>query len=158
MATHRTDVSVRFGVPGLLETKVTTAELPLVRVPDLRMWSEAAAIATIAQAGLIPGQRNPRPRPANGRPEVVIRTTPRAGTLVRRGTRIDYDLLPGEPREPREPRGAGAYIDHDCAANLGAEAELPGEDLVEEARPPYVDYDVIDTLSRTGRRPPEERS
>lgn len=99
MATHRMDVSVRFGAPDPLETKVEAAEVPLLRVPDVRLWSEMSAIAAFARAGLVPGQRNPRPRPACGTPEVVIRTYPRGGTLVRRGTRVDYELLPGVPRE-----------------------------------------------------------
>ena len=155
MATHRTDVSVRFGVPGLLETKVATTELPLLRVPDVRMRSEAAAIATIAKAGLVPGHRSPLPRPAGGRSEVVFRTSPHEGTLVRQGTRIDDDLLPGEPREPRS---SGAYVDYDSAASLDAEAEPPTPDAVEQDRPPYVDYDVIDTLFRSGRRLVEGRA
>ena len=94
MATHRLDVSGRFGVPGLLETTVEALDVPLVRVPDVRLRSEAAAIAVISATGLVPGQRFPRPRPASGRPEVVVRTHPREGTLVRRGARIDYELLP----------------------------------------------------------------
>ena len=97
MATHRADVSVRLGAPGFLETKVQAAEIPLRRVPDVRMRSEASAIAVIASEGLVPGRRSPRPRPAGGTSEVVIRTFPRGGTLVRRGTCIDYELLPGEP-------------------------------------------------------------
>ena len=99
MATHRKDVSVRFGAPGLLETKVQAAEIPLQRVPDVRMRSEASAIAMIASVGLVPGKRSPRPRPAGGTPEVVIRTFPSGGTLVRRGTCVDYELLPGGPDE-----------------------------------------------------------
>jgi hypothetical protein len=99
MATHRMDVSVRFGAPDLLEAKVEAAEVPLRRVPDVRLRSEMSAIVAIARAGLVPGQRSPRPRPACGTPEVVIRTFPRGGTLVRRGTRVDYELLPGVPRE-----------------------------------------------------------
>ena len=99
MATHRKDVSARFGAPGLLETKVQAAEIPLQRVPDVRMRSEASAIAMIASVGLVPGKRSPRPRPAGGTPEVVIRTFPSGGTLVRRGTCVDYELLPGVPDE-----------------------------------------------------------
>ena len=99
MATHRKDVSVRFGAPGLPETRVQTAGLPLLRVPDVRMRSEDSAIAMIATAGLVPGKRSPRPRPADGTPEVVIRTFPRRGTLVRRGTCVDYELLPGVPSD-----------------------------------------------------------
>jgi hypothetical protein len=103
MATHRTDVSVRSGVPGLLETTVGSADIPLTRVPDVRLHSEAAAIGMIARAGLVAGQRSPRPRPIGGRPEVVIRSYPREGTLVRRGTRVDYELLPGTSTDAPEP-------------------------------------------------------
>lgn len=97
MATHRKDVSVRFGAPGLLETKVQAAEIPLLRVPDVRMQSEASAIAMIASVGLVPGRRSPRPRPAGGAAEVVVRTFPSVGSLVRRGACVDYELLPGVP-------------------------------------------------------------
>ena len=99
MATHRRDVSGRLGAPGFLETKAQAAEISLLRVPDLRMRSEASAIAMIASAGLVPGKRSPRPRPAGGASEVVIRTFPSEGTLVRPGTSVDYELLPGVPSE-----------------------------------------------------------
>ena len=153
MATHRTDVSVRFGVPGLLETAVEAAEVSILRVPDVRMHSEAAAVAVIARAGLVPGQRHPRPRPTGGRSEVVVRTCPREGTPVRRGTRVDYELLPGEPTANTKPQG---YDDHD--SSLEAEVEAPTTDGVGVDRPPYVDYDVIDTLFRPGRRSVEGRA
>ena len=97
MTTHRTDVSVRFGVPDLPETQVRTAEAPFVRVPDVRMHSEASAIAMIASSGLVPGLRSPWPRPVSGVSEVVVRTFPRRSTLVARGSRVDYELLPGDP-------------------------------------------------------------
>ena len=99
MATHRSDVYVRFGVPGAVESATDSAEISLVRVPDVRLQAEAAAIATIVRAGLVPGQRSPRPRPASGRPEVVMRSRPGAGALVRRGTRVDYELLPGQSED-----------------------------------------------------------
>jgi hypothetical protein len=148
MATHRMDVSVRFGVPDLLETVVGTAQLSLLRVPDVRMHSEAAAIATIARAGLIPGQRDPRPRPVGARPEVVIRTHPREGTLVRRGTRVDYDLAPGEPRSLVMP--IPIYVDYDAASTLdGASAALgshSAESITQVASTGFIDYDVVDTV------------
>lgn len=100
VATHRKDVSVRFGAPGLLMTKAQAADVPLLRVPDVRMRSEASAIAMIASVGLVSGKRSPRPRPADGKPEVVIRTFPSVGTLVPRGACVDYELLPGVPGEP----------------------------------------------------------
>ena len=155
MATHRTDVSVGSGVPGLLETTVRTIELPLLRVPDVRLRSEAAAIATIAEAGLVPGQRSPRPRPASGRSEVVIRTSPRAGTLVRRGTRIDYELLPGEPRMPGS---SAAHRDHDAAVSLEDEVEPCTPTAVGRERLPDIDDDVIDTRHRSASRPEERQA
>jgi len=153
MATHRTDVSVRFGVPGLLQTTVEAAEVPLLRVPDVRMHSEAAAVAMIARAGLVPGQRHPRPRPTGGRSEVVVRTRPREGALVRSGTRVDYELLPGEPAAKTEPR---SDVAHD--SNLEAEVGALATDAVGADRPPCVDNDVIDTLFRSGRRSVEGRA
>lgn len=97
MATHRTDVSVRFGAHGPPGTTVRSAESLLVRVPDVRLRSEVSAIALITRSGLVPGLRSPRPRPVSGVSEVVIRTFPRGSTMVRRGTCVDYELLPGEP-------------------------------------------------------------
>jgi beta-lactam-binding protein with PASTA domain len=148
MATHRMDVSVRFGVPDALEAAVDAAELPLVHVPDVRMHSEATAIAEIAAAGLVPGQRDPRPRPVNGRPEVVIRTHPRGGTLVRRGTRIDYEVAPGQPRAPMVT--IAAYSDHDAASTLNSASAPPTlpqpTTTTRVTSEGYVDYDTADTV------------
>jgi beta-lactam-binding protein with PASTA domain len=103
MATRRTDVSGELGAPTALapaaEAAVEAVDGTLLRVPDVRLCSEAAAIAAIEDAGLVPGERCPRPRPRSGRAEVVVRTLPRAGTLVPRGTRIDFDIIPGDPRD-----------------------------------------------------------
>jgi beta-lactam-binding protein with PASTA domain len=103
MATRRTDVSGMLAAPDALTPAAGTAgeaaDPARLRVPDVRLCSEAAAIAAIEAAGLVPGERCPRPRPRSGRTEVVIRTLPRAGTLVSRGTRIDFDVVPGEPRD-----------------------------------------------------------
>jgi hypothetical protein len=152
MATHRTDVSVRFGVPDTVEAAVGAAELPLVQVPDVRLDSEATAIARIAAAGLVPGQRCPRPRPVSGRSEVVVRTHPRQGALVRRGTRIDYDVVPGEPRASTaagpDDGGIGA------ASTLNAASAPPTWPLpstsTHAASEGYVDYDVVDTVHVAG--------
>jgi hypothetical protein len=148
MATHRTDVSVRFGVPDALEAAVGAAELPLLYVPDVRMHSEGTAIAEIAAAGLVPGRRDPRPRPVNGRPEVVIRTHPRGGTLVRRGTRIDYEVAPGEPRTPMVT--IPDYSDHDAASTLNAVSSPPAlhppTTTTRASAEGYVDYDTADTV------------
>ena len=121
-----------------------------VRVPDVVLSTESQARASLAAAGLALGRRNPEPRPVTGRSEVVIRTSPRVGSLVPAGSRVDYELLPGEPRKRTKP---GAYVDYDTASSLGVVVELPAPDAVGADRPPYVDYDVIDTLFRVGRRP-----
>ena len=109
MATHRTDVSVGFAAPDPLESKIQPAENLLLHVPDVRMLTEAAATATIASVGLVPGQRIPRPRPVSGIREVVIRTFPRVGTLVQRGTRVDFELLPGQPSDRAVTLGDADY-------------------------------------------------
>jgi beta-lactam-binding protein with PASTA domain len=148
MATHRTDVSVRFGIPDALEAAVGAVELPLVHVPDVRMHAEATAIAEIAAAGLVPGQRDPRPRPVSGRSEVVIRTHPRQGTSVRRGTRIDYEVAPGEPRAPMVT--IPDYSDFDAASTLNAISAPPTLSppitTTRAASDGYVDYDTADTV------------
>ena len=80
----------------------------LVRVPDVILSFEDEARAGLAAAGLSPGRRDPAPRPATGRAEVVIRTHPRVGSLVLAGSSVDYELLPGE-RFARA--GSGADVD-----------------------------------------------
>lgn len=158
MATHRTDVSGRLRVPDALETAVAAAVVPLVHVPDVRMHSEATAIAAIVAAGLVPGRRAPRPRPVSGRPEVVIRTLPRHGTEVRRGTRIDYEVAPGVPRRPVV--AIPVYLDHDAASTLNAMSAPPARPqppmTTQAASEGYIDYDVADTVhvvaSEDGRK------
>lgn len=124
MATHRTDVTARGAVPGTPEDALDVADRPLVLVPDVRMRAEAAAITRIMAADLVPGRRSPRPRPANGRSEVVIRTHPRAGSLVRSGTRVDYELAPGEPMGRLERAPADRV--HDAEATFNAAAGSSG--------------------------------
>ena len=85
-----------------------------------------------------------------GRSEVVIRTFPRVGSLVPAGSRVDYELLPGEPRKRTEP---GAYVDYDSAPSLDVVVEPPAPDAAGADPSPYVDYDAIDTLFRVSRRP-----
>ncbi len=175
MATHRTDVSVLFGVPAepiplpgdeshgsargvntatveptpLATLGVVTTDTS-VRVPDVVLSTESQARASLAAAGLAPGIRNPEPRPVTGRSEVVIRTFPRAGSLIPAGSRVDYELLPGEPRNRAKP---GDYADYDSAASLDVVVEQPAPDAAGADLSPYVDYDVIDTLFRVGSRP-----
>lgn len=65
-----------------------------VAVPDVRSLTETAAITELLDADLIPGDRSARHsrRVAAG---AVIETDPAAGSLVPRGTRIDYVLSLG---------------------------------------------------------------
>ena len=172
MATHLADVSVLFGAPaepipapgdGNLgaagavnaDNDVDTFGVVagrLVRVPNVVLSTESEARADFVAAGLVPGRRDPAPRPVDGRSEVVIRTHPRVGSLVSAGSRVDYEVLPGEPRKRTKP---GAYVDHDSASSL----EITTGPLAQEAAAADpasdVDYDVVDTLSRLGGRPME---
>ena len=148
MATHRRDVSVHFGVPDALEAAVGAAELPMVRVPDVRLCSEATAIARIAAAGLVPGQRDPRPRPVGGRSEVVIRTRPRHGSAVRRGTRVDYELAPGEPMGLPL-----AVVEHGLDAATSTSSAVSASPVWSRSASAtggawegYVDYDAVETI------------
>ena len=148
MATHRKDVSVRFGVPDAPGADVDAGDLPVVHVPDVRMCSEPSAVAEIAAAGLVPGQRAPRPRPVSGRPEVVVRTHPRPGAEVRSGTIVDYELAPGEPS--RSAVSVPDYRDHDAASTLNAVAAPTGGPAygttTQAASEGFVDYDTIETM------------
>jgi beta-lactam-binding protein with PASTA domain len=141
-------VSVRFGVPAAPETDVDARELHLVHVPDVRMCSEPSAVAEIAAAGLVPGLRAPRPRPVSGRPEVVVRTHPRPGAAVRSGTRVDYELAPGEPTSPAVD--VPDYRDHDAASTRNAVAAPTGGPrygtVTQAASEGFVDYDTIETV------------
>ena len=123
-----------------------------VRVPDVVLESEVRARARIEAAGLEPGRRAPAPRPARQRSEVVLRTRPRAGTLVQAGSTVDYELLPGEPRRSSPPAG---YIDHDAASSLDPTASAAAAAPIEGGAQPYVDFDVIDTVFQLGSRPVE---
>ena len=126
-----------------------------VRVPDVVLGTESQARADLGAAGLVPGRRDPAPRPVTGRAEVVIRTRPRVGSLVPAGSRVDYELLPGEPRKRTRP---SAYVDYDSASSLDVVVGPPAPDAAEADPPPYVDYDAIDTLFGLGRRPVETRA
>ena len=145
MASDRTDVPVRFGVPWALRSAVSTSRSPLVHVPDVRLRAEATAVEEIAAAGLVPGQRDPRPRPVTGRPEVVIRTHPRGGTVVREGTRIDYAVAPGEPQAPIPDHGDDVAAATTSAASALPTAPRPAA-TTQVAADGYVDFDVAETV------------
>ena len=113
-----------------------------VRVPDVVLESEVRARARIEAAGLAPGRRIPGPRPASHCPEVVMRTHPRAGTLVQAGSKVDYELLPGEPRQLSR---ATDHIDHEAASSRRAPVGP-------------VDFDAVDMPVRFGSQPVEGRA
>ncbi len=85
------------------EVTVTVAtQKQTVPVPDLRLHTEADAFDILAQNNLAPGERSEAydPEvPAN----LVIRTNPRAGVNVARGTAIDYVISLGQTPTPTPP-------------------------------------------------------
>jgi eukaryotic-like serine/threonine-protein kinase len=90
------------GVPAPRGSQVTVTvatQKQTVPVPDLRLRTEAEAFDVLAQNFLAPGQRSEAydPEvPAN----LVIRTNPRAGVNVARGTPIDYAISLGPAPTP----------------------------------------------------------
>lgn len=129
----------------------------LVQVPDVRLRTERDACLALEAMAIVPGQRDPAPRPASGRPEVVIRTHPAIGSAVPVGSTVDYDMAPGEPREPN----GGDDRDVEGAPALGLDADAATGEPDHTAAPPpskYIDYDAIDTLFRFGCQPVEARA
>ena len=92
-------------VPHGAQVTVTIAtQRQTVLVPDLRLSTEAQLFETLAQNNLAPGQRSETfdvEVPAS----LVIRTNPRAGIEVARGTAIDYiiSLGPAPTATPSVP-------------------------------------------------------
>ncbi len=77
---------------------IPVAEIP---VPDLRLRTEADAVAALLDADLVPGERLDVFHP-NVPLSRVVRTDPRAGAMVPPGTTIDYVLSKG-PRPTPTP-------------------------------------------------------
>jgi len=76
---------------------VTLASLSTtVLVPDVRLQTEAALFALLAQNELLPGLRSEE-FDATVPATLLIRTNPRAGIVVARGTAIDYVVSLGAP-------------------------------------------------------------
>jgi hypothetical protein len=123
-----------------------------VRVPNVSLESEARAVERIEAAGLVAGRRIPGPRPASHRSEVVVRTYPRAGTLVQAGSTVDYELLPGEPRQ-HPPTGE---IGHAAAEGQTAGASVAIERT--GARRPSGWIDTLDPSFRFRGWPIEGRA
>ena len=67
---------------------VVAAEMPTVSIPDLRRFTEEDAIAAILDAGLEIGERREVTDPSTPA-GLVIRTDPRAGVSVTRGTPVE---------------------------------------------------------------------
>ena len=85
--------------------EVVTASVgirPDVAVPDVRGWDELDTLATLRASGLEPSRKIER-RSRSVPPGQVIRTRPRAGTLVPVGTRIAYAVA----TTPRPERVSG---------------------------------------------------
>jgi hypothetical protein len=81
---------------------------------------------------------------------VVIRTHPRAGSLVRRGTRVDYELAPGEPMGPsvHEPGDRALEADADTTLNAAASpVRRPRQDTdTQSGADGFVDYDTVQAV------------
>ena len=85
------------------EVTVTVAtQKQTVPVPDLRLHTEADAFDILAQNNLAPGERSEAYDP-DVPVNLVIRTNPRAGVNVARGTPIDYVVSLGPAPTPTPP-------------------------------------------------------
>jgi beta-lactam-binding protein with PASTA domain len=87
---------------GSAVTVTVATQKQTVPVPDLRLHTEADAFDILAQNNLAPGERSEAydpDVPAN----LVIRTNPRAGVNVARGTPIDYVVSLGPAPTPTLP-------------------------------------------------------
>ncbi len=85
------------------EVTVTVAtQKQTVPVPDLRLHTEADAFDILAQNNLAPGERSEAYDP-DVPVNLVIRTNPRAGINVARGTPIDYVISLGPAPTPTPP-------------------------------------------------------
>lgn len=88
-------------VPGDTVT-ITVGARPTVLVPDVRGGDETEMLAVLRDTGLRPERRVTRR--SSSMPEGhIVRTRPRAGSLVPQGTRVTYVVA-----TPRSPHGRGA--------------------------------------------------
>ncbi len=85
--------------PGDVVTLTVAAPAPTVAVPDLRGFSEEDAVAALLDTGLGVGERTEAFDPDTGA-GLIIRTEPRGGIAVARGTPIDYLVSLGAPPSP----------------------------------------------------------
>ena len=84
---------------GSQVTVTVATQKQTVPVPDLRLRTEAEAFDILAQNSLATGQRSEAYDPEVP-PNLVIRTNPRAGINVARGTPIDYVISLGPAPTP----------------------------------------------------------
>jgi hypothetical protein len=83
---------LRVGYQITLVGRIVEVE-QLVVTPDIRDLERADAEATIQSAGLVVGTVRTLPNPPHSvPPPIVVRQAPAAGTAVRRGTRVNFDL------------------------------------------------------------------
>jgi high affinity sulfate transporter 1 len=90
------------GTTAVASTPVTptvSTSRPLVVIPDVTGHPEAEALATLATSGLAVGRVDRTPDPTVP-PGLVISTTPKAGTEVADGTRVDVTVSTGPPPSP----------------------------------------------------------
>jgi beta-lactam-binding protein with PASTA domain len=163
---------------GGVVSVIVASRNPLVPVPDLRGMTEAEAVDAIVRAGLARGTRSEEFDPVveQGR---VIRSDPRAGLEVARGSTVDYVVSLGASPSPTEaptptptpvptppptptpvptptPATVGDYI---CLPLPVARDEISDDDLkVGQISPPLPpgadenDYVVIDQSPNPGRK------
>lgn len=82
---------------------ITVGAPPTVLVPDLRGGEEAEMLAVLQDAGLRPGRRVARR--SDSIPEGhIVRTRPRAGSSVPRGTRLTYIVATRRPPRAKHAR------------------------------------------------------
>jgi beta-lactam-binding protein with PASTA domain len=105
---------------------VTVGARPEVVVPDLRGQDEEDVLATLRNAGLLPGRRGVRRSSAvpEGR---IVRTRPRAGATVPRGTRVAY-VVAVAPEPHGKPTRRHTRRDRARGPREGAFTSLPSEE------------------------------
>ena len=86
-------------LPGSRVSVILASLTSTVLVPDVRLQTEAALFALLAQSELLPGLRSEE-FDATVPATLLIRTNPRAGISVARGTAIDYVVSLGAPPTP----------------------------------------------------------
>jgi beta-lactam-binding protein with PASTA domain len=84
---------------GTRVSVIVATQRETVAVPDVRMRTEAEFFAIMSQANLAPGQRS-EAYDSEVPPTLIVRTNPREGVQVARGTSIDYVVSLGPAPTP----------------------------------------------------------